>query len=114
MDEFIAVLYLLQGRISQFAGFGIGNSYSVASFCLVVILALIGGASLNHLAERRDSFHLTFNVTAMFAGGVIGNAVLRGLHMPFGNELVITVTLALFGMSAMALVLLLAYHRTDI
>jgi hypothetical protein len=66
------------------------------------------------LAERRDNFHFTFNVTAMFAGGVIGNAMLRGLHLPLGNELVITATLALFGMSAMALVLLLAYHRTDI
>ena len=114
MDDLIAVLYLMQGRISEFAGFGIGNSYSVVSFCMVVSLALMGAVGLNQMAERRDNFHLSFNVTAMFAGGVIGNAMLRGLDLPFNNELVITVTLALFGMSAMALVLLLAYHRTDI
>ncbi len=49
----------------------------------------------------------------MFAGGIAGNAAFRGLQLTIGNELVLTVTLALFGMSAAALVLLLTYSRTQ-
>jgi hypothetical protein len=50
----------------------------------------------------------------MFAGGVIGNGLLRGLQLPLGNELVLTATLALFGMSVAALIMLLTYTRTEI
>jgi hypothetical protein len=76
---------------------------------------LFGAVCLNHLAERRDILHLGFNVSlAMFVGGVIGNALLRGAYMPLGNDLLITATLALLGMSVMALVLLVTYVKTEI
>ncbi|HUF44965.1 MAG TPA: hypothetical protein VMN43_06450 [Aestuariivirgaceae bacterium] len=113
MGQIVSVFSLLQDRISSFAGFGIDDSHSVASFCVVVSLALFGAVCLNHLSERHDNVHLAFNVVAMFAGGVIGNALLRTLHLPLGNELVLTTTLALFGMSVMAVILLLAYRRTE-
>jgi hypothetical protein len=114
MDEIVAVLSMFQNAVGAFAGFGVDNSYSVASFCLVIALAIFGAVCLSHLAERRDILHLGFNMTAMFAGGVIGNAMLRGAYMPLGNDLLITATLALLGMSVMALVLLVTYIKTEI
>jgi hypothetical protein len=104
MDGVVAIFSLLHGHVANVAGFGIDNSYSVASFCMIVALALFGAVCLNHLSERRDNVHLAFNVLAMFAGGVLGNAMLRGLHLPLVNELVVTATLALFGMTVAALI----------
>lgn len=114
MENIVALFTMLQGSIGTFAGFGVDDSHSVASFLLVISLSLFGAVCLNHLSERQDNVHLTLNVLAMFAGGVIGNAMLRGLQVPLGNELVITITLALFGMSAAAVVMLLTYSRTEI
>ncbi len=104
----------LQGGIGTFAGFGADDSHSGASFSLLIALALFGAVCVSHLSERRDNVHLAFNVLAMFAGGVAGNAALRGTQLLIGNELVITVTLALFGMSAAAVLLLLTYGRSEI
>jgi hypothetical protein len=114
MDEVIALLSMFQNAVGTFAGFGVDNSYSIASFCMVIALAIFGAVCLSHLAERRDILHLGFNATAMFAGGVIGNAMLRGAYMPLGNDLLITATLALLGMSVMALVLLVTYMKTEV
>lgn len=113
MEDIVAIFAWIQGSVGTFAGFGVDDSHSVASFLMVVSLALFGAAFVNQLCERRDNVHLAFNVVTMFAGGVIGNAVLRGMQLPLGNELVVTITLALFGMSAAALFLLLTYNRTQ-
>jgi len=113
MDDVVAVFSLLQSMIGTFAGFGVDDSHSLASFLLVVSLALFGAACLGQLSDRRDNVHVALNVLTMFGGGVVGNALLRGLQLPLGNELVLTVTLALFGMSAAAVGLLLTYHRSQ-
>ena len=113
--EHIAELFSwLQQTIGTFAGFGADDSHSGASFSLLIALALFGAVCVSHLSQRHDNVHLAFNVLAMFAGGVAGNAALRGTQLMLGNELVITVTLALFGMSAAAIVLLVTYAKTEI
>ena len=114
MEHISRVFSELQDRIGTFAGFGADDSYSGASFSLLICLALFGAVCVSHLSDRRDNVHLTFNVLAMFAGGVAGNAALRGTQLLLGNELVITVTLALFGMSAAAVLLLLTYGKTEV
>lgn len=114
MDGIVAIFAVMQGAIGTFAGFGADDSHSLASFFMVVWLALFGAVCINHLSERRDNMHLAVNALTMFAGGVIGNALLRGTQLQLGNELVLTSTLALFGMSAAALVLLLTYSRTQL
>jgi hypothetical protein len=103
-----------QASVGTFAGFGADDSHSGASLSLLIALALFGAVCVSHLSERRDNTHLAFNVLAMFAGGVAGNAALRGTQLLLGNELVITVTLALFGMSVAAILLLMTYGRTEI
>ena len=113
MGNVVAIFSWIQNSVGTFAGFGVDDSHSVASFLLVIALAMFGAACLSHLSGRRDNVHLALNVLAMFAGGVIGNAILRGLQLPMGNELVLTATLALFGMSAAAIILLLTYNRTQ-
>ena len=113
MDSVVGVFALLQSTIGTFAGFGVDDSHSVASLLMVISLALFGAACLSHLSDRRDNVHLALNVLTMFAGGVIGNALLRGLQLPLGNEVVLTGTLALFGMSAAAIGLLVTYNRTQ-
>ena len=113
MDNIVAIMTVLQSTIGTFAGFGVDDSHSVASFLMVISLALFGAACLSHMSDRRDNVHMALNVLTMFAGGVVGNALLRGLQLPLGNELVLTVTLALFGMSAAAVALLLTYNRTQ-
>jgi hypothetical protein len=114
MYEIVEFFSWIQATIGSFAGLGADDSHSAASFILVVWLAVFGAVCLNHLSERRDNVHLGLNLLVMFAGGVVGNALLRGLQLPMNNEIVLTATLALFGMSVAALVLLLAYHRTEI
>jgi hypothetical protein len=113
MENIAALFAWIQASVGTFAGFGVDDSHSVASFLMIVSLALFGAACLRQLSDRRDNVHLAVNVLTMFAGGVIGNALLRGLQLPLGNELVLTVTLALFGMSAAAIALLLTYNRTQ-
>ena len=113
--EGIAELFTwIQMSVGAFAGLGADDTYSVASFLAIVSLSLFGAVSLNHMADRHDNVHLAFNGLAMFAGGVLGNAVLRGMQLPLGHELIITVTLALFGMSVAALALLFVYARIEI
>ena len=114
MDGIVAFTLTLQGAVGSFAGFGVDDSHSLVSFFLLIWLALFGAVCINHLSERHDNVHLALNGLAMFAGGVLGNAVMRGTHLPLNNELVITATLALLGMSAAALVLLLTDARSEI
>lgn len=114
MDGILAFFAALQGYVGTFAGFGVDDSHSVASFCLVTALAMFGTLCLNYVSERHDNVHLSINLVSMFAGGVTGNALLRGMQLPFGNELVLTGTLALFGMSVAALLLLVTYSKTEI
>jgi len=114
MEHIAEIFSVLQGAIGNFAGFGADDSHSGASFSLLIALALFGAVCVSHLSKRSDNVHLAFNVLAMFAGGVAGNAALRGTHVLLGNELVITVTLALFGMSAAAILLLVTYGRTEV
>lgn len=114
MDGIVGLFDTLQRYVGAIAGFGVNESYSVASFCLLVALSIFGALCISHIGKRRDNAHLLLNVLVMFAGGVAGNAMLRGLQLPLGNELVLTVTLALFGMSVAALFLLLTYTRTEI
>jgi hypothetical protein len=113
MENIAALFAWIQASVGTFAGFGVDDSHSVASFLMVIALALFGAVCVNQYSERRDNVHLTINLLAMFAGGIAGNAALRGLQLTLGIELVLTVTLALFGMSAAALVLLLTYSRTQ-
>ncbi len=113
MENIAAIFSSLQASVGTFAGFGVDDSHSVASFLMVIALSLFGAVSISHMAERHDNVHLTFNVLVMFVGGVMGNAMFRGLQLPLGSELVITATLALLGMSAAALALLVTYSRTD-
>lgn len=114
MDWIVEFFSLIQGTVGAFAGFGVDDEFSVASFLIVVWFALFGAVCINHFSERHDNVHLAFNAVTMFAGGVLGNAALRGVQLPMGNELVLTSTLALFGMSAAALILLVTYSKTDI
>lgn len=111
MEDIVALYFTFQDLIGSIAGFGV--SYATASFSLLVAMSLFGTACISHLAERTDMFHLGFNLTAMFAAGVIGNAMLRGLHLPLGHELLITTALSLTGMMVMAVILLFTYRRTD-
>jgi hypothetical protein len=114
MDGIVGFFDALQRYVGAIAGFGVSESYSVASFCLLIGLSIFGALCINHIGRRHDNVHLLLNVLVMFAGGVIGNGLLRGLQLPLGNELVLTATLALFGMSVAALIMLLTYTRTEI
>lgn len=114
MDGIVEFFFLLQGTVGSIAGFGVDDEFSLASFFVLVWFAVFGAVCVNHLSERHDNVHLAFNMLAMFAGGMLGNAALRGTQLNLGNELILTATLALFGMSAAALVLLLTYAKTDI
>lgn len=114
MEKIVEILAWIQMSVGTFAGFGADDTYSSASFIAIIWLALFGAVCLNHISQRHDNVHLAFNSLAMFAGGVAGNAVLRGIQLPLGHELIITATLALFGMSVAALALLFAYGRTEI
>ena len=113
MENVAAIFSSLQATVGTFAGFGVDDSHSVASLLLVIALSMFAAVSISHLAERHDNVHLAINVLVMFIGGVVGNAVFRGLQLPLGSELVITATLALLGMSAAALALLVTYTKTD-
>lgn len=114
MDQIVEFFSVFQSTIGTLAGFGVDDSFSAASFIVVLWFAVFGAVCLNHLSERHDNVHLAFNILVMFAGGVFGNAALRGIHLNLGNDLILTATLSLFGMSAAALVLLLTYAKTDI
>jgi hypothetical protein len=114
MESIAEFFVWIQMSVGTFAGLGADDTYSAASFIAIVWLALFGAICLNHISQRHDNVHLAFNALAMFAGGVIGNAVLRGMQLPLGHELILTATLALFGMSVAALALLFAYGRSDI
>ena len=114
MEWIVEFFSLIQGTVGTIAGFGVDDEFSMASFLLLLWFALFGAVCINHYAERHDNVHLAFNALAMFAGGVLGNAMLRGMQLPLGNELLVTSTLALFGMSAAALILLVTYSKTDI
>jgi hypothetical protein len=113
MGNIVAIFSWIQAWVGTFAGFGVDDSHSVASFLMVISLSMFGAACVSHFSGRRDNVHVALNVLTMFAGGIIGNAILRGLQLPLANELVLTVTLALFGMSASAIILLLTYNRTQ-
>ncbi|HUE47229.1 MAG TPA: hypothetical protein VMO81_13345 [Aestuariivirgaceae bacterium] len=114
MESIAEFLVRIQMSIGTFAGTGADDTYSVASFLAIIWLALFGAVCLNHISQRHDNVHLAFNALAMFAGGVAGNALLRGMQLPLGHELIVTATLALFGMSVAALALLFTYGRSDI
>jgi hypothetical protein len=114
MESIAEFFTWIQMSIGIFAGLGADDTFSVANFLAILWLALFGAVCLNHMSERHDNVHLAFNVLVMFAGGVFGNALLRGMQLPLGHELIVTVTLALFGMSVAALFLLFAYARTEI
>ena len=89
MDGIVGFFDALQRYVGAIAGFGVSESYSVASFCLLVGLSIFGALCINHIGKRHDNVHLLLNVLVMFAGGVIGNGLLRGLQLPLGNELVL-------------------------
>jgi hypothetical protein len=114
MESIAEFFVWLQMSIGGFAGTGADDTFSTANFIAILWLALFGAICLNHISRRHDNVHLAFNALAMFAGGVFGNALLRGMQLPLGHELVVTATLALFGMSVAALALLFAYGRSDI
>ncbi len=114
MDKIAEFFIWIQMSVGTFAGLGADDTFSAASFLAIVSLSLFGAVCLNHIAKRHDNVHLAFNALAMFAGGVFGNAMLRGMQLPLGHELIVTVTLALFGMSVAALALLFTYGRSDI
>jgi hypothetical protein len=114
MTDLVALFSVFQDAIGSFAGFGVDNRYSIASFSLLIALSFFAAFCLNHVAERRKTFHLSLSVLAMFVGGVVANGLLRGTFLPLGNELLITATLALLGMSVMALLLLVTYLKTEI
>ena len=114
MEKIAEFFVWIQTSVGTFAGLGADDTYSAASFIAIVWLALFGAICLNHIAQRHDNVHLAFNALAMFVGGVVGNAVLRGTQLSLGHELILTATLALFGMSVAALALLFAYARSDI
>jgi hypothetical protein len=114
MEKIAEFFIWIQMSVGSFAGLGADDTYSAASFIMILWLALFGAVCLNHISKRHDNVHLAFNSLAMFAGGVVGNALLRGMQLPLGHELIITATLALFGMSVAALVLLFTYGRTEI
>lgn len=111
MDAIVDLFASIQFMIGRIAGFGVGHAG--ASFSLLIAMALFATACISHLADRTAPLHLGFNFLAMFAAGVFGNAVLRGLHLPLGHELLVTATLTLAGMTAMAVALLFTYRRTD-
>ena len=114
MEKIAEFLVWIQMSVGSFAGTGANDTFSAASFIAILWLALFGAICLNHISQRHDNVHLAFNALAMFTGGVIGNALLRGMQLPLGHELIVTATLALFGMSVAALALLFTYGRTDI
>lgn len=113
MDSIVSLFVTAQTIVGKIAGFGVDDSYSAASFTLLVAMSLFGTACISHLAERTGGLHLAFNLIVMFAGGVFANAVLRGVHLPLGHELLVTTVLTLIGMTATALVLLVTYRKTD-
>jgi hypothetical protein len=114
MENVVEFFVRIQMSVGRIAGTGADDTYSAASFIAILWLALFGAVCLNHFSKRHDNVHLAFNALAMFAGGVIGNALLRGMQLQLGHELIVTSTLALFGMSVAALALLFAYGRSDI
>lgn len=114
MDGIVEFFSLLQSTIGAFAGLGVDDSHSAMSFMMLAWLAVFGAICLNRLADREDNMHLALNALVMFAGGVLGNAMLRGVQFPLYNELVLTATLSLLGMSVAALVMLLAYGKTQL
>ena len=114
MEKIAEFFVWIQMSVGKVAGTGADDTFSAASFIAILWLALFGAVCLNHLSQRHDNVHLAFNVLAMFAGGVAGNAMLRGMQLPLGHELIVTATLALFGMSVAALALLFAYGRSDV
>lgn len=113
MSEFLGFLSSLQGSIAAIAGFGDHSGTATTNFLLLVALSIFGAQYLNRLTDRHTSFHLALSLSTMFLGAIIGNALLRGIHMPLGHELLVTATFALFGMAATGLLLIFAYRKVE-
>lgn len=113
MRELLGLVSSLQSSIAGIAGFDEHSGSATTNFLLIVALAIFGAQYLNRLTDRHTSFHLAVSLSTMFLGAVVGNALLRSIHMPLGHELLVTATFALLGMAATGLLLILAYRNVE-